>query len=110
MEDSTVKQQAAMRVGTHWDGCWREGGPRHYACAVVEAERLRAALAQCKESANEWRERAEAAETKLAAVPVQAMLECILPDDYDFSASLAAVGAFAIWLEAQREQQSEVQP
>ena len=49
-------------------------------------------------------------EAKLAAVPVQAMLECIRPDDYDFSASLAAVEAFAIWLEAQREQQSEVQP
>ena len=70
---------------------------------VNERDQLRAELAAATA-------RAEAAEAKLAAVPVQAMLECIRPDDYDFSASLAAVEAFAIWLEAQREQQSEVQP
>lgn len=31
------------RMGTHWDGCATEGGPRHYECAVAEIMRLRAA-------------------------------------------------------------------
>lgn len=47
------------RIGTHWATCWRDGGRRHYACAVAEAERQIA--------------RAEAAEVQLAAV---------LPDFY----------------------------
>lgn len=34
---------ASERMGTHWDGCATEGGPRHYECAVAEIMRLRAA-------------------------------------------------------------------
>lgn len=29
---------------THWVGCWREGGPAHYRCALIEIGRLEAAL------------------------------------------------------------------
>lgn len=29
---------------THWAGCWRDGGPAHYRCALVEIGRLEAAL------------------------------------------------------------------
>jgi len=29
---------------THWADCWREGGPAHYRCALVEIGRLEAAL------------------------------------------------------------------
>lgn len=48
----------ATRMGTHWEGCWRDGGRRHYACAVDEAER------QTK--------RADKLEAELAAVAVRA--------------------------------------
>lgn len=42
------------RDRTHWLTCWRDGGPRHYECAVAEAEQQRA--------------RAVEAEAKLAAL------------------------------------------
>ena len=37
-------------IGTHWDGCWQDGGHRHYACAVAEAEyqRTRAEMAEAE--------------------------------------------------------------
>lgn len=46
------------RIGSHWTTCWRDGGRRHYACAVAEAERQIA--------------RAEAAEAQLASIPAYA--------------------------------------
>lgn len=30
------------RIGTHWEGCWEDGGRRHYLCAVEEARRQKA--------------------------------------------------------------------
>ncbi len=42
------------------------------------------------------------AQAQLAAVPIAAILECIGPDDYDFTAPTLTVLAFADWLEVQR--------
>lgn len=41
---SSVAQPAEPqeRMGTHWDGCATEGGPRHYDCAVAAIAALRA--------------------------------------------------------------------
>ena len=39
---------------------------------------------------------------QLDAVPVDAMLECIGPDGYDFTAPTLTVQRFANWLEAER--------
>lgn len=36
------------RVGTHWSTCWRDGGPRHHACAVTRAQELEAQIAQAE--------------------------------------------------------------
>ena len=42
----------ADRLGTHWAGCWRDGGRRHWQCAVAEAER-QAACADAAERATD---------------------------------------------------------
>jgi hypothetical protein len=42
------------------------------------------------------------AQAELSAVPVDAMLACIGPDDYDFTTQTLTILEFANWLEAQR--------
>lgn len=37
------------RESTHWESCWRDGGPQHYACAVAEVERQRQRAARVSE-------------------------------------------------------------
>lgn len=54
-------QRDPDRLGTHWAGCWRDGGRRHWQCAVAEAERQTA--------------RADAAERGLDDLSV--MLSCL---------------------------------
>lgn len=78
------------RLGTHWAGCWRDGGRRHWQCAVAEAERQTA--------------RAEAAEAKLDAVGDYAIYYRDVWDEW--RAGAPAPLDFADWL----AQQSEVQP
>ena len=92
-------QRDSDRLGTHWAGCWRDGGRRHWQCAVAEAERQMA--------------RADAAETKLAAVPVEALRRYLrysqVPDHhhrYDAAEQQADEAAITAWL----AQQNEVQP
>jgi len=51
-DDRQEPASEADRIGTHWEGCWRDGGRRHWQCAVGEAQAQRA--------------RAEAAEAALA--------------------------------------------
>ena len=81
---------------------------------LVELEQERDALAlELSHLRPEWKamqqerdaaiERAEAAEAKLTAVPVDAMLALIRsPSDYDFSGLLSDIERFATWLEAER--------
>ena len=44
------------RNGTHWMGCWKDGGHRHYACAVAEAERQRARADQAGSTLALWQQ------------------------------------------------------
>lgn len=60
------------RGGTHWDGCWRE--PRHHNCAVLEIDRLRAALAQRRAPAAPDAETLERAATAYIADRIAALL------------------------------------
>ena len=59
------------RMGTHWDGCSTEGGPRHYDCAVAAIAALRAERDGMSRNAdflqaqiNTQRKRAERAEAE----------------------------------------------
>jgi len=58
--------------------------------------------AEYYEAMKDTQEEAADLRRQLAEVPVNAMLECIGPNDYDFTAPASAVQRFAIWLEAQR--------
>lgn len=57
------------RGRTHWPDCWRDGGARHYDCAVAEAERQR--------------QRAEDAEAALAAVQDYATYYVIAWEEFE---------------------------
>lgn len=70
------------RDSTHWESCWRDGGPQHYACAVAEAKRqsqraarvseLEKLVADCHDSIVELRQRSEQAEEAIELLREQA--------------------------------------
>ncbi|MCB0051143.1 MAG: hypothetical protein KDE24_16540, partial [Caldilinea sp.] len=55
---------------THWADCWREGGPAHYRCALVEIGRLEAALTAAETTRVEPVE-----DTEYVRVPAAAVTE-----------------------------------
>ena len=79
------------RLNRHYEGCWLNG-PRHWQCAVAEA--------------NRQRRRAETAEAKLAATPVDDICRAIAGMDVGDGGK--AKSAARDWLDSLIA--SEVQP
>lgn len=64
------------RMGTHWDGCSTEGGPRHYDCAVAAIAALRAERDEAHSAVDAWIDLLRATEAER-----DALRECVKAAD-----------------------------